>query len=212
MSSYMLHTDVVTDIIHGKSPALDRRIASTAPQELCISAVTRGELLCALPRQTLLTKIRESKLEVLTRTETAGEKAESLRKTTHAVLAQLTPREAKVLRMRFGIDLSAGHTLERVHKEFDKVRERFRLGERDDVLSGLLDQFLSRVPCLPWDADAATHFARIAVDLHLSGSPIGSLDAMIAGHAVAVGTVLVTNNERHFSRVTGLKTENWTRR
>jgi tRNA(fMet)-specific endonuclease VapC len=34
----------------------------------------------------------------------------------------------------------------------------------------------------------------------------------IAGHAIALGSVLVTNNERHFSRVTGLKVENWTRR
>jgi len=34
----------------------------------------------------------------------------------------------------------------------------------------------------------------------------------IAGHAIALGSVLVTNNERHFSEVTGLKVENWTRR
>ncbi|MFM7783656.1 MAG: RNA polymerase sigma factor RpoD, partial [Gammaproteobacteria bacterium] len=43
--------------------------------------------------------------------------AESLRETTHAVLAQLTPREAKVLRMRFGIDLNTDHTLEEVGKQ-----------------------------------------------------------------------------------------------
>ena len=52
--------------------------------------------------------------------------AESLRETTHAVLAQLTPREAKVLRMRFGIDLSTDHTLEEVGKQFDVTRERIR--------------------------------------------------------------------------------------
>ncbi|MBM4223932.1 MAG: RNA polymerase sigma factor RpoD [Gammaproteobacteria bacterium] len=52
--------------------------------------------------------------------------AESLRETTHAVLSQLTPREAKVLRMRFGIDLSTDHTLEEVGKQFDVTRERIR--------------------------------------------------------------------------------------
>ncbi|MEI6459016.1 MAG: RNA polymerase sigma factor RpoD [Pseudomonadota bacterium] len=51
---------------------------------------------------------------------------ESLRETTHAVLAQLTPREAKVLRMRFGIDLNTDHTLEEVGKQFDVTRERIR--------------------------------------------------------------------------------------
>jgi RNA polymerase primary sigma factor len=51
---------------------------------------------------------------------------ESLRETVHGVLSQLTPREAKVLRMRFGIDLSTDHTLEEVGKQFDVTRERIR--------------------------------------------------------------------------------------
>jgi RNA polymerase primary sigma factor len=51
---------------------------------------------------------------------------ESLRETTHAVLAGLTPREAKVLRMRFGIDMNIDHTLEEVGKQFDVTRERIR--------------------------------------------------------------------------------------
>ena len=51
---------------------------------------------------------------------------ESLRETTHAVLAGLTPREAKVLRMRFGIDMNTDHTLEEVGKQFDVTRERIR--------------------------------------------------------------------------------------
>ncbi|MGD9841333.1 MAG: RNA polymerase sigma factor RpoD [Steroidobacteraceae bacterium] len=52
--------------------------------------------------------------------------AESLRETTHSVLAGLTPREAKVLRMRFGIDMNTDHTLEEVGKQFDVTRERIR--------------------------------------------------------------------------------------
>ena len=49
-----------------------------------------------------------------------------LKESTHAVLAGLTPREAKVLRMRFGIDMNTDHTLEEVGKQFDVTRERIR--------------------------------------------------------------------------------------
>lgn len=49
-----------------------------------------------------------------------------LRETTQQVLAGLTPREAKVLRMRFGIDMNTDHTLEEVGKQFDVTRERIR--------------------------------------------------------------------------------------
>ncbi|MCG5515328.1 RNA polymerase sigma factor RpoD [Ectothiorhodospira sp. 9100] len=51
---------------------------------------------------------------------------ESLSETTREVLASLTPREAKVLRMRFGIDMNTDHTLEEVGKQFDVTRERIR--------------------------------------------------------------------------------------
>ena len=52
--------------------------------------------------------------------------SEGLKETTHVVLAGLTPREAKVLRMRFGIDMNTDHTLEEVGKQFDVTRERIR--------------------------------------------------------------------------------------
>ena len=75
---------------------------------------------------------------------------ESLRETTHAVLAQLTPREAKVLRMRFGVEMATDHTLEDVGKQFDVTRERIRQIEakalrklrhpsRSDKLKSFLD-------------------------------------------------------------------------
>jgi RNA polymerase primary sigma factor len=51
---------------------------------------------------------------------------EGLREATREVLATLTPREAKVLRMRFGIDMPTDHTLEEVGKQFDVTRERIR--------------------------------------------------------------------------------------
>ena len=60
----------------------------------------------------------ESPLETATET--------GLRETVHDVLGSLTPREAKVLRMRFGIDMNTDHTLEEVGKQFDVTRERIR--------------------------------------------------------------------------------------
>ena len=51
---------------------------------------------------------------------------EALGEATHEILASLTPREAKVLRMRFGIDMNTDHTLEEVGKQFDVTRERIR--------------------------------------------------------------------------------------
>jgi RNA polymerase primary sigma factor len=52
--------------------------------------------------------------------------SEGLKETTQSVLAGLTPREANILRMRFGIDMNSDHTLEQVGKQFDVTRERIR--------------------------------------------------------------------------------------
>ena len=52
--------------------------------------------------------------------------SEGLREATRSILENLTPREAKVLRMRFGIDMNTDHTLEEVGKQFDVTRERIR--------------------------------------------------------------------------------------
>ena len=52
--------------------------------------------------------------------------SQGLRESTQNILAGLTPREAKVLRMRFGIEMNTDHTLEEVGKQFDVTRERIR--------------------------------------------------------------------------------------
>lgn len=134
MPLYMLDTDTVGHFVRGRTPALDARIAAAVPKQLCISAVTRGELL-------------------------------------------------------HGLNLKDG-------------------GHR---LARLVDEFLQRVRCLPWDEAAATCFAAIAADLRRAGTPIGRMDAMIAGHAAALGAVLVADDGGHFSRVSRLPVENWCR-
>jgi tRNA(fMet)-specific endonuclease VapC len=62
---------------------------------------------------------------------------------------------------------------------------------------------------LPFDAGAAVEYGKIRHQLESAGSPIGPMDLLIAAHALAAETCLVTNNEREFSRVNGLKIENW---
>ena len=72
-----------------------------------------------------------------------------------------------------------------------------------------LQEFLLPFEILPFDALAAVEYGSIRNFLEKSGSPIGPLDALIAAHSIAAGTCLVTNNEREFCRVPGLKLENW---
>ncbi|HIF7577325.1 TPA: VapC toxin family PIN domain ribonuclease, partial [Klebsiella pneumoniae] len=62
---------------------------------------------------------------------------------------------------------------------------------------------------LPWDRAAVDATTDIRVALHLAGTPIGPNDTAIAGHAIAAGAVLVTNNVREFARVPGLTLEDW---
>ena len=73
--------------------------------------------------------------------------------------------------------------------------------------------FLKAVRVLCWDADAADHYAQIRYSLESAGQTIGIADAMIAAHAISVGAILVTNNTRHYARISfPLVLENWTRR
>jgi len=73
----------------------------------------------------------------------------------------------------------------------------------------VVEGFLARLEVLTFDAAAATHSGQIRAELAKQGTPIGSYDLMIAGHARSRGLIVVTNNLREFSRVAGLRLENW---
>ena len=68
----------------------------------------------------------------------------------------------------------------------------------------------ARVEVLPYDFDAAAHTGQLRAELAKLGTPIGPYDQMIAGLARSRGLILVTNNVSEFSRVPGLRIENWT--
>lgn len=72
-----------------------------------------------------------------------------------------------------------------------------------------LQEFLLPFDILPFDSRAAIEYGSIRHVLEGSGSPIGPLDTLIAAHALTLGSCLVTNNEREFVRVPGLRLENW---
>ncbi len=72
-----------------------------------------------------------------------------------------------------------------------------------------LDAFLSPIPCLSFDDDASFHAADIRADLTRKGNLIGPYDLLIAGHARSLSLKLITGNLREFSRVDGLRCEDW---
>jgi len=72
-----------------------------------------------------------------------------------------------------------------------------------------LDEYLRQILVLDFPSDAAIEYGAIRADLKRSGTMIGANDLFIAAHARFLGLTLVTNNTREFSRVPGLKIENW---
>lgn len=72
-----------------------------------------------------------------------------------------------------------------------------------------LSYFLSLLTVHDWDKTAARTYASIHTDLQKKGQMIGNMDLLIAAHAKSLDATLVTNNEREFSRIAGLKVENW---
>jgi len=114
---------------------------------------------------------------------------------------------------------------------FPLVTERIRNNDPDDlVLSSIvvaelrygaqksqrqrenhkkLDLLFSEVGIIEFDEGAAQAFGIIRTALEIRGTPIGPLDMLIAAHARSLDLILVTDNTREFSRVDGVKLENW---
>ena len=72
-----------------------------------------------------------------------------------------------------------------------------------------LEMFLAPLTILPFDAAAVWAYGDLRAELERRGTPIGSLDTMIAAHALSRQALLVTNNTREFAKVPGLQLDNW---
>jgi len=80
---------------------------------------------------------------------------------------------------------------------------------RPDQNKIALAEFLAPLEILAYDDMAAQEYGKNCESLERHGTPIGSMDMLIAAHALSLNCTLVTNNEREFSRVASLKIENW---
>lgn len=73
-----------------------------------------------------------------------------------------------------------------------------------------IEEFVALVPPLSLPVGAAAAYGIARAELEKRGHPAGNNDLWIAAHALAADLILVTNNEREFKRIAGLKIENWT--
>lgn len=73
----------------------------------------------------------------------------------------------------------------------------------------VIEDFVQHLEVMDWNNGAADQYGVIRAALEANGTPIGAMDMMIAAHAKSIKAVLVTNNQKHFTKVKGLKVENW---
>jgi tRNA(fMet)-specific endonuclease VapC len=87
----------------------------------------------------------------------------------------------------------------------------YGLAKRPDAvrLQTAVTELMRRVDVLRWDFSAAERYGMLRAALHRTGRSLGSLDMLIAAHALAVGAVLVTN-DRAFTQIAQLQIEDWT--
>ena len=86
---------------------------------------------------------------------------------------------------------------------------RFGVAANPKLIAGV-ERWLAKIQVVDIRSEEAIAYAEIRSQLMRAGTPIGDADTWIAAHALALNLVLVTNNEREFRRVRGLRVENWT--
>ncbi len=80
---------------------------------------------------------------------------------------------------------------------------------RPEFQRSLVHSLVSRIEVLDFGAAAASHSGNIHATLAKTGNIIGAYDMLIAGHARSLGLIVVTNNLKEFTRIDGLRCEDW---
>ena len=75
--------------------------------------------------------------------------------------------------------------------------------------SAAVEAWLSGFDVRPWPLDATHHYAHLRSTLERAGTPVGAMDMLIAAHAIAEDSAIITNNAREYLRVPGLAVEEW---
>jgi tRNA(fMet)-specific endonuclease VapC len=83
--------------------------------------------------------------------------------------------------------------------------------ERREQNKIALAEFMAPIDVVAYDDLAAARYGKLRASLEKEGQTLGSLDMLIAAHALSLGLIIATNNEREFKRVPGLKVVNWTK-
>jgi len=80
---------------------------------------------------------------------------------------------------------------------------------RRDQAREALSEFVIALEVAPFEGDAASVYGMVRASLEVKGQPIGPLDTLIGAHALSLDVTLVTHNTREFSRIDGLRLEDW---
>src|SRR5207302_1506453 len=111
---------------------------------------------------------------------------------------------------------ASGYLLSRGRDGQGGVREGYR--RRLEPITGpllktmrLVENFLRPLTILEFTSSDALSYANLRAKLERAGKPIGPFDTLIAAQALGQKLILVSNNEREFGRVSGLRLENWAR-
>ena len=90
-----------------------------------------------------------------------------------------------------------------------KVRSFFQSYQYINTRPQYSTQFIAPLEIVSYGDEAAHYYGDLRAHLEKQGTPIGSLDMLIAAHALSIACTLVTNNEKEFIRIPNLKIDNW---
>jgi tRNA(fMet)-specific endonuclease VapC len=119
----------------------------------------------------------------------------------HVMKRHPTPLKERFSRLAEQLSISS-ITLAELHYGAQKS------ARRSDNLAAI-EGFAARLAVLTFTSAAAAHYGDVRAALERIGKTAGSNDMLIAAHARSEGLIVVTNNEREFSRIDGLQVENW---
>ncbi|MBI1451282.1 MULTISPECIES: type II toxin-antitoxin system tRNA(fMet)-specific endonuclease VapC [Acinetobacter] len=120
----------------------------------------------------------------------------------------ITKHQPEIVRQHFEKHLPDGNIFISVIT-LGELRFGAEKSQWKDKAFKVIDELTSIIPVIDLDEKTADHYAQIRKELAVQGQMIGNNDLWLAAHARANNWIMVTNNEKEFLRVDGLRVENW---